>query len=149
MTVAQRMAPAPETLCPALVPRPSGAGTRACRRALGPAGFACDEHDRVPVSGPFHGLTYRQLDYWTRVGYLRPVDPTPGSGGAREWPELEVEVAGVIVRLLRAGLRLDVAARAAREQAYDRDGHVLLRGGVHLNLTPVDPAPPTPGSRPY
>lgn len=58
------------------------------------------------------GATYRQLDYWTRSGYIQPADaePTngttrkpardvtsPGSGRARLWHPDEVEVMAVKV----------------------------------------------------
>lgn len=126
----------PRDLCPVLVARPAG-GTRPCRRALAASGVACEAHTtRTTTIGPFEGLSYRQLDYWTRSGYLRAVDPTPGSGGTREWPDHEVVVASLMLRLLRAGLRLDVAARVARTQSYDLDGRVELRGGVRLDLDP-------------
>jgi hypothetical protein len=109
------------------------------------SGVACDDHTiRTSPTGPFEGLTYRQLDYWTRVGYLRAADPTPGTGQAREWPEMEVVVAALMLRLLQAGLVLAVAARVAREQSYDLDGHLALRGGIHLDLDPSPADTPTP-----
>lgn len=68
------------------------------------------------------GATYRQLDHWTRRGYLRPAEPTPGTGVPRSWPPQEVEVARVMARLVTAGVVPDRAAAVARE-------HVARGGG--------------------
>ena len=51
-----------------------------------------------------HGITYRQLDNWVRLGWLRPVEPEPGSGHRRLFPEREWQRAGVMARLVNAGL---------------------------------------------
>lgn len=38
------------------------------------------------------GITYRQLDYWLRVGIIVPsCKPTPGSGGRRRFTLVEVQ----------------------------------------------------------
>lgn len=58
------------------------------------------------------GITYRQLDYWVRLGHLKP----DGSvhHGQREWSEAELEIAGRMGRLTAAGLPLAFAAAMAR-----------------------------------
>jgi DNA-binding transcriptional MerR regulator len=61
------------------------------------------------------GISYRQLDHWARVGYLRPVEMHPGSGRGRIWPANEYAVAALIVRLKAAGFELATAAELARE----------------------------------
>ena len=61
------------------------------------------------------GITYRQLDYWVWQGYLRPADPTPGTGVPREWPEAELEIARRMGRLTTAGLTPAAAAVIARD----------------------------------
>lgn len=61
------------------------------------------------------GITYRQLDYWVLQGHLRPLDPQPGTGNAREWPETELEIARRMGRLTAAGLPLSFAAVMARD----------------------------------
>lgn len=99
------------------------------------------------------GATYRQLDYWSRVGYL--VDPAPrlthtgrpamqrradgevfpirgGSGYSRDWDEDEVAVASRMVRLLAVGFRLEAAAGIAR--AMSAGQHVRLGPGLMLSL---------------
>jgi MerR HTH family regulatory protein len=65
------------------------------------------------------GITYRQLDYWTRQGYLRPVQPhsnirSGGTGYARQWPESELAIAASMGRLIRLGLTAEAAHRVAR-----------------------------------
>lgn len=64
------------------------------------------------------GLTYRQLDHWCRQGYLRPSDATPGSGHRRVFPPDEVRVAALMIRLVTAGLTVDGANRAARNDGW-------------------------------
>jgi hypothetical protein len=57
--------------------------------------------------------TYRQLDVWTRKGYLWP-EGGEGTGYSRHWPAGEVQVAKVMARLVDAGLSPEAAHRAAR-----------------------------------
>jgi DNA-binding transcriptional MerR regulator len=59
------------------------------------------------------GITYRQLDHWARLGYLRPVQ-AGGSGNAREWTRAEVNIARLMGRLVRAGVAVETAALFAR-----------------------------------
>lgn len=50
------------------------------------------------------GISYRQLDYWTRVGVLQPLGHArPGSGYERRWSQAEVRVATVVGRLANLG----------------------------------------------
>jgi hypothetical protein len=60
------------------------------------------------------GLTYRQLDYWTRNGLLKADNQTPGSGNRRTWAPGELAVAVLIGRLVDAGISLRVAHDIAR-----------------------------------
>lgn len=51
------------------------------------------------------GITYRQLDYWTRRGFIRPVGKSnPGSGAQRRYTAAEVEIARVLGVLSRQSL---------------------------------------------
>jgi hypothetical protein len=51
------------------------------------------------------GITYRQLDYWTRLGYLTPWNsPTPGSGVPRVYPLDQVDVASTMRAVIAAGV---------------------------------------------
>lgn len=76
------------------------------------------------------GMSYRQLDYWTRCGYLTANDPAPGNGHRRFWKPEEQAVAARMVRLIAAGVSLKVAARIAREEGTTHD----LGNGVTLTL---------------
>lgn len=72
------------------------------------------------------GVSYRQLDYWARLGYLVPRQARPGTGINREWPAEEVRVAELIGRLRAAGLSLDAAATVARGQSEIAPGVYVL-----------------------
>lgn len=77
---------------------------------------ACSRHLESEL-----GITYRQLDYWTRRGYLRPERRAnsrghgPASGVNRVWPADEVEIVRRMERLTRAGVVPAVAAVYARD----------------------------------
>ena len=80
------------------------------------------------------GISYRQLDYWTRTGYLRPVPmggenrahPTvPSTGHYRDWPAEELRIAREMGRLTAAGLIPEVAHRVARSYRTGRVLHAL------------------------
>lgn len=60
------------------------------------------------------GCTYRQLDFWTRAGYLVPARAAAGSGSQRLYAAAELVVARRMVALVRVGLAPQVAAYAAR-----------------------------------
>ena len=73
------------------------------------------------------GISYRQLDYWTRHEYLKSDAPAPGTGVPRTWPLDELAVAGLLVRLLEAGFILKAALSVARGQTEPAPGvHVLI-----------------------
>jgi hypothetical protein len=51
------------------------------------------------------GITYRQLDFWTRCGYLTPLkDRIPRTGYPRVYPLDQVDLARQMRRLVDAGL---------------------------------------------
>ncbi len=60
------------------------------------------------------GLSYRQLDYWARQGYLHPERDGDGSGHARQWSPEELAVAETMARLVAAGIPPATAVRVAR-----------------------------------
>lgn len=87
------------------------------------------------------GLSYRQLDYWTRRGYLLPVENSPGSGRERHFTLWETRVARRMGGLVEAGLTVEsasaiargdsaVAARLLRTIALILDELHLMRGGL-------------------
>jgi hypothetical protein len=63
------------------------------------------------------GLTYRQVDNWTRCGAVWPSIPAHGTGTRRPWSTVDIErlarIAGVVHRAERAGLSVGYAAIAA------------------------------------
>jgi hypothetical protein len=61
------------------------------------------------------GITYRQLDNWTRQGWLRSDErPKPKTGYPRSYPESELDVAFRMGQLTKAGLIASTAAKVAR-----------------------------------
>jgi hypothetical protein len=83
------------------------------------------------------GLTVRQLDYWATKHYLRPVEASPGSGFKRRWPAVEREVARLMLRLITAGLAVDVAAAAARVAIEQDIDEVNIADGITIALREV------------
>jgi DNA-binding transcriptional MerR regulator len=77
------------------------------------------------------GITYRQLDYWTRRGYLHALNAGHGAGSVRQWSAFERLIASWIGRLTAAGLTLDAAARVARTA---RNGTCELAPGIRITL---------------
>lgn len=51
------------------------------------------------------GLTYRQLDYWTRIGVLADDRQLPGSGNRRRWTRLDAAVLAVAAQVIALGAR--------------------------------------------
>lgn len=86
-----------------------------------------DSRDFIQV-----GLTYRQVDFWTTRGYLRADEASPGCGNNRTWPQSEVRIAELMVRLTDAGLTVEAAHRAAR--GFGFDGRAELAPGVLVEV---------------
>ena len=68
--------------------------TRTARAAL----YTSDDIIRLS------GVSYRQLDYWVRVGVLRTAYPVVGSGSRRQFHGVELEVVRVVAALRELGL---------------------------------------------
>jgi len=48
------------------------------------------------------GVSYRQLDYWLREGYVHPeMDVNPGSGRPRRWAPADVDRLIAVAQKLR------------------------------------------------
>lgn len=77
------------------------------------------------------GVTYRQLDYWIRQGYLKPIR-TGGTGHQHEWPKTELSVARWMGRLVKAGFTPEAAAELART-ALTKD-EIELAPGLFLRI---------------
>jgi hypothetical protein len=94
------------------------------------------------------GVTYRQADYWIRVGYLQSVtaggepfeavpwsptrrrDHPGGSGISRFLTDTELTVLTRMGRLVKTGLAVNVAAQAARFMTDRELAYAPLAGGV-------------------
>jgi len=86
------------------------------------------------------GVTYRRLDYWARMNYVRPVNEKSGSGVHRVWPDVEVAITVLMGRLIEAGMTVPAAAVVARDAvgamyAGTEDVMSVLAPGVVLILT--------------
>ena len=81
------------------------------------------------------GITYRQADYWTRLGFLRAwPEGTPGSGQARAYSPHELRVAVVLGALVQAGVDVSAAHAAARAAVIHGDEwHTVLDGGLEVS----------------
>jgi DNA-binding transcriptional MerR regulator len=78
------------------------------------------------------GITYRQLDHWSRMGWIRADKRPPrrpdreaGSGHPRSYPQAEVRIADLIGQLSRAGIVTSVAGRLARQKDQAAIDHIL------------------------
>jgi hypothetical protein len=89
-------------------------------------------------------ISFRMLDWWVRTGRIPGVKHlvTPGSGYPRQWTVQEAMYVATLARIVKAGVRLDVAAKAladevARGTAVADIRAVSLPGGASLNLRPA------------
>jgi hypothetical protein len=113
---------------------------RACYGRHKLAGTLDQYPPKRQTRSPVIGLTHRRLDYWARRGFLTPVNgATPGSGYDRQWPESELAVAAMMLRLTHAGLNLEAAHRVAR------DGDLTLAPGIRLVIDDYDAEVTTDG----
>jgi hypothetical protein len=60
------------------------------------------------------GITWRQLDWWVRAGYLKPSTPARGFGSVRRFPPSEAEIAAYALELITAGFTASAALGHAR-----------------------------------
>jgi DNA-binding transcriptional MerR regulator len=91
--------------------------------------------DKAGVIVRAAGITYRQLDHWTRKGYLSAV--AKGSGAPRDWEDDAVFIATDMARLVEAGLTVEVAAIVARRhvQFPSSSEKYVLAAGITLSIT--------------
>ena len=82
------------------------------------------------------GITYRKIDYWTRVGYLVTESQLdPGSGYQRTYRTTEVPIANMIEALTRGGVGAATAHKMARD--FAATGQTVLAGiTIHLPEAP-------------
>lgn len=96
------------------------------------------------VPAPLLGLvSYRQLDYWVRAGWLQPDNAKPGCGYYRSWPAAEIQAAERMAHLVAAGLPYRLAAAVAHGQEWITPTvkiTVTTRPAAQTDHTPADPA---------
>lgn len=86
------------------------------------------------LAGEF-GVSFRQLDYWIRKGYLHtaPNEKT-GSGYHRIMEDSEVQVAHYMVRLINSGFTVNAAALIARRLVLEDTRETILPDGVVIKM---------------
>lgn len=73
------------------------------------------------------GISYRQLDYWTRQGVFAPLERARyGPGYHRPFPESEVPVARAVAQLRVMGAPLDVLREVADQLRVMSEWHGLV-----------------------
>jgi hypothetical protein len=108
---------------------PCGWTQRPRDRTLGSAQDAWCRHLTTVDVAQLVGVTFRQLDYWLRRGWVPAPNPTPGSGNQRVWTRELVRCAAVMAALVRAGLTPDAASELART-----DQREIRRPGVAFTI---------------
>lgn len=96
----------------------------------------------APTAAKLAGLSYRQVDYWVRAGYVEcEQGPLPGSGRRRYFTPAEVRVLVLMAAMTRAGWLPAEAAVAARTLVAGFPVVLLSRPGltlsVRLDVSPV------------
>lgn len=66
-------------------------------------------------------VTYRQIDYWCRIGLIHPIGEFNGSGSRRRFIRSDVAIADVVKGLYRAGANFAVTKRVS-DQLYADGG---------------------------
>lgn len=90
-----------------------------------------DGHISGPDLAQAAGISYRQLDYWTRTGVLSCVEASPGSGFVRAYPISQVAFARLLKQLLDGGMNLRASVDLAHQLL--EHGHTLL-AGIRIEL---------------
>ena len=90
---------------------------------------------RAPEAKRIAGITYRQLDYWTRTGLVTPSVKDAGSGTQRLYSFQDLATLKVIKKLLDTGVSLQRVRKAVELlRSMDRRprGHADVRrhGGL-------------------
>lgn len=57
------------------------------------------------------GISYRQLDYWVRIGLVRPARGAHGSGSQRRFAHRDVLLLAAVAELMRLGAGTEAATR--------------------------------------
>ena len=80
------------------------------------------------------GITYRQVDYWVRIGLLRTAEPVEGSGTARRFAAVEVNVARVVAALHSAGVGEGSAAGNVGGELVRATAQAVRQGATSVQV---------------
>lgn len=83
------------------------------------------------------GVSYRQVDYWSRIGVIVPSVAARGSGSHRRWSADQLHEIIIVMRLRALGVPLDVAGVTVG-RLRDCDGCVAIITADSVEV--VDPA---------
>ena len=94
---------------------------------------------RGPVACRAIGITYRQLDYWSRSGLVEPsIRDAKGSGSQRLYSFRDILVLKIVKRLLDSGVSLQQIRKAIDELSNrgvsDLTGITLMSDGASVYL---------------
>ncbi|MBV7363707.1 MerR family transcriptional regulator [Actinomycetaceae bacterium TAE3-ERU4] len=94
---------------------------------------------RGPVACRAVGITYRQLDYWSRSGLVEPsIRDAHGSGSQRLYSFRDILVLKIVKHLLDSGVSLQQIRRAIEELenmgVHDLSGITLMSDGASVYL---------------
>jgi hypothetical protein len=78
------------------------------------------------------GATWRQVDWWTRAGYLKPSNKKRGTGTPNRYPIAEAQIAAYALELITAGFTASAALGYARTLVEDFRPIVLAAGLVEI-----------------
>lgn len=71
---------------------------------------------RSPPICKLTGVSFRQLDYWARIGLIEPsIEPAVGSGSARLYSFKDVLCVQLMATLLNAGIGFEFSSLAVRK----------------------------------
>lgn len=84
------------------------------------------------------GVTYRNLDYWVRLGILGPMTEGYGSGVPRVWMQRDVECIAVVKTLRDAGVDLQATGRVGDYvRQHGVRGSYRLGPGIVIDLDEI------------
>jgi DNA-binding transcriptional MerR regulator len=85
------------------------------------------------------GATMRQLDYWTRNGWIN-LGEAPGTGNARSWNFRQMTTAKLVVSLIQVGFDVRQAFRCVNQimksKTEDQTHRFKLANGITLEFDP-------------
>lgn len=82
-------------------------------------------------------VTFRQLDYWSRVGAIEPVRAATGSGSKRRWTGKQVRDVAMIGRLRELGVGLD-AIEEVMAVVDESEGTLIVISTEWVRAVPRD-----------